>query len=83
MQGPDMGPQYRSVIFTHSDEQAKIANEVKNSLQKNFYPKRPIVTEIVPIEAFWDAETYHQLYLDKNPSGYQCPTHFLRVNPQL
>ncbi|KAK9380842.1 peptide methionine sulfoxide reductase MsrA [Kockiozyma suomiensis] len=80
-QGPDRGPQYRSVIFYHSDEQKNTAEEVKERLQKSFYPGSPIATQIVPIETFWDAETYHQLYLHKNPYGYECPTHFLRTTP--
>ncbi|KAK9465875.1 peptide methionine sulfoxide reductase MsrA [Lipomyces arxii] len=79
-QGPDRGPQYRSAIFYHSDEQKKTAEEVKQRLQKNFYTEK-IVTELIPIGVFWDAEQYHQLYLDKNPYGYECPTHFLRTTP--
>ncbi|ANB11218.1 Mxr1p [Sugiyamaella lignohabitans] len=81
-QGPDQGTQYRSVIFTHDDEQQKVAEEVKERMQKTFY-KDPIVTKIEPIEAFWDAETYHQLYLHKNPTGYECPSHYVRTKPQL
>jgi peptide-methionine (S)-S-oxide reductase len=81
-QGPDVGTQYRSAIFYHSPEQKKTAEEVQERLQKNFY-KNKIVTEIIPIDTFWDAETYHQLYLDNNPSGYACPTHFLREKPEL
>lgn len=82
-QGPDTGTQYRSAIFTHSEEQSKVAQEVKDRLQKDFYPKHRIVTEIIPITVFWDAEDYHQLYLERNPSGYACPSHFLRTTPQL
>lgn len=82
-QGNDVGAQYRSAIFTHNNEQAEVAKKVKDRLQETFYPKKKIVTEIEPTQLFWDAETYHQLYLDKNPSGYQCPSHFLRTSPQL
>lgn len=81
-QGPDVGTQYRSAVFYHTPEQKKTAEEVQERLQNTFY-KNPIVTEIVPIDTFWDAETYHQLYLDNNPSGYACPTHFLRTKPEL
>jgi peptide-methionine (S)-S-oxide reductase len=62
-QGPDVGTQYRSVIFTHSPEQARIAAESKQRAQANF--KSPIVTEIVPAKTFYRAEEYHQQYLAK------------------
>ncbi len=62
-QGPDFGTQYRSVIFTHSPEQARIAEESKRKAQPNF--KSPIVTEIVPAKTFYRAEEYHQQYLAK------------------
>ncbi|KAJ8102630.1 peptide methionine sulfoxide reductase MsrA [Lipomyces tetrasporus] len=80
-QGPDRGGQYRSAIFYHSDEQRQIAEDVKQRLQKTFYTSDPIATQIVAVENFWDAETYHQLYLVKNPYGYECPTHYLRTTP--
>lgn len=79
-QGPDVGTQYRSGVFYHDDKQKSIAEDVKNKMQKEFY-KTEIVTEIVPIDLFWDAEQYHQLYLDNNPEGYACPSHFLREKP--
>ena len=62
-QGPDIGTQYRSVIFTHSPEQERIAAESKSKAQVNF--KNPIVTEIVPAKTFYRAEEYHQQYLAK------------------
>ncbi|KAG0736439.1 hypothetical protein G6F57_009052 [Rhizopus arrhizus] len=77
-QGPDVGTQYRSAIFYHSDEQKSIAERVTSEVQEKHYKGRKIVTEIVPAGKFYDAETYHQEYLDKNPNGYECPTHFLR-----
>lgn len=82
-QGPDVGTQYRSAIFTHSAEQLDVATQIKADMQKTFYPKHPIVTVIEPIQNWWDAEDYHQKYLKKNPSGYECPSHFLRTTPQL
>lgn len=62
-QGPDVGTQYRSVIFFHSPEQEQEARESRDAAQKRF--KRPIVTEIVPAAEFWRAEEYHQQYLEK------------------
>jgi len=78
-QGNDTGSQYRSAIFYHSSTQEAIARQVTNEVQAaHFTPRgKQIVTEIVPAKEWWDAEAYHQLYLFKNPSGYQCPTHKL------
>lgn len=77
-QGPDVGTQYRSGIFYHSDEQQKIAKEVTERVQKEWWTNGKIQTEILAAREWWDAEEYHQLYLDKNPSGYECPSHFVR-----
>ncbi|KAK0438904.1 peptide methionine sulfoxide reductase [Armillaria borealis] len=78
-QGKDTGTQYRSAIFTHSPEQATVARRVTEEVQeKHFTPSgRTIVTEIVEAGPWWNAEEYHQLYLLKNPDGYQCPNHRL------
>jgi len=78
-QGADTGTQYRSAIFANTPEQLKIAQRVTEEVQaKHFTPKgRKIVSEILEAREWWDAEDYHQLYLFKNPSGYQCPTHRL------
>ncbi|KAF6814837.1 peptide methionine sulfoxide reductase [Colletotrichum sojae] len=81
-QGPDTGPQYRSAIFFHDKEQEGIAREVTRLANEQWY-KGKIVTEVVPAGKWWDAEQYHQLYLNKNPSGYECPSHFLRSFPEL
>jgi peptide-methionine (S)-S-oxide reductase len=62
-QGPDWGSQYRSAIFFHSPEQEKIARASVAEAQKSH--KRPIVTQIVPAVEFWEAEDYHQQYLEK------------------
>lgn len=83
-QGPDdFGTQYRSAIFTHSDEQDKIAHEINDKFQKEWYDPidEKIVTKIQKAKIFWDAEDYHQLYLDKNEDGYKCPSHFIRTEP--
>ncbi len=71
-QGPDIGTQYRSVIFFHSPEQEKEAIASKEKLQKTGY-KSPIVTQIVPAAPFWKAEDYHQQYLAKRGLG-SCHT---------
>jgi peptide-methionine (S)-S-oxide reductase len=64
-QGPDVGKQYRSVIFFHNPEQEAAAQATKQKLTRaNAYP-RPIVTEMVPAAEFWRAEDYHQQYLEK------------------
>ena len=73
-QGPDLGSQYRSVIFTHDEEQKKAAERSKKLLEEAKLFERPIVTEIVPAAEFYRAEEYHQQYLQKNPNGY-CSHH--------
>jgi methionine-S-sulfoxide reductase len=75
-QGNDIGTQYRSAIFFHSEEQKKSAEKIKKQVQDAGFWKKPIVTEIVPFQNFIPAETYHQDYLQKNPGGYTC--HFVR-----
>jgi peptide-methionine (S)-S-oxide reductase len=61
-QGPDVGDQYRSVIFTHSAEQKKTADDVKIGLTLSKAFARPIATQIEPAPKFWRAEEYHQKY---------------------
>jgi len=63
-QGPDVGTQYRSVIFTHSPEQEHAARTKKEAWAGRF--KRPIATSIEPAPSFWRAEEYHQRYFEKN-----------------
>ena len=64
-QGPDVGSQYRSVIFYHTPEQEKAAAASKQRLEQSGTYRKPIVTEIVPAATFWRAEEYHQQYLEK------------------
>jgi len=64
-QGPDVGAQYRSVIFFHTPEQEAAARESKAALDASGRFRRPIVTEILPAPEFWLAEDYHQQYLEK------------------
>ncbi len=67
-QGPDTGTQYRSVIFTTNDEQKRVAQAYVAQLDKAKVFPRPIVTEIVPLPAFYAAEAYHQNYLALHPT---------------
>lgn len=64
-QGPDVGTQYRSVIFFHTPEQQAAALASREKLQSTGKYKRPIVTHVVPAAQFYRAEEYHQQYLEK------------------
>src|SRR3989338_1176398 len=75
-QGPDVGSQYRSVIFYIGEEQKKIAQESRQAFEAKGIFKEKVVTEIIPLEKFWSAEEYHQDFSKKNPS-YVC--HALRA----
>lgn len=66
-QGPDIGEQYRSAIFYHSDAQKKQAEESRDRLERNKRYTNSIVTEIVPAQEFYKAEEYHQDYAEKHP----------------
>ncbi len=65
-QGPDVGTQYRSAIFTHSPEQEQAAKATVAKLAETGRFRRPIATEIVPATTFWRAEEYHQRYFEKH-----------------
>jgi len=67
----DRGNQYRSVIFYHNEEQKKIAEESKRTLENSGIFKKPIVTEIIKFNKFYTAEDYHQDYYKKNPIRYK------------
>ncbi|MGZ3743662.1 MAG: peptide-methionine (S)-S-oxide reductase MsrA [Pseudobdellovibrionaceae bacterium] len=75
-QGNDIGSQYRSAIFYHSETQREIAKKVIDRVNKSNAWKAPLVTEIKPLENFTPAESSHQDYLEKHPQGYTC--HFIR-----
>ena len=64
-QGPDVGTQYRSAIFFHTPEQRAAALASKSELDSNGRYRRPIVTQIEPASKFYEAEDYHQQYLEK------------------
>jgi peptide-methionine (S)-S-oxide reductase len=71
-QGPDMGTQYRSVIFFHGPEQKATAEQLIDELESSEVWDRPIVTEVTPFEKFYPAETYHQEYFKRNPTQAYC-----------
>ena len=71
-QGNDVGPQYRSVIFYHNEEQRKIAEESLKKTDESDLWNDPIVTEIQPLENYYVAENYHQNYFENNPNAGYC-----------
>ncbi|MGY6559906.1 MAG: peptide-methionine (S)-S-oxide reductase MsrA [Nitritalea sp.] len=71
-QGADVGPQYRSAIFYHSDEQRALAEQLKQALDKSGAFPNPIVTEITPFTNFYVAEDYHQNYFKDNGAQPYC-----------
>lgn len=71
-QGNDIGTQYRSAIFYHSDEQKAVAEEAKRQFDAAGLWPQPIVTEIAPIKNFFRAENYHQNYFNDNPNQPYC-----------
>ncbi|AUN97581.1 peptide-methionine (S)-S-oxide reductase [Bacteriovorax stolpii] len=72
----DIGTQYRSVIFTYSEEQQQKAKDYVAKVDASHVFKNPVVTQVMAAPEFFTAEAYHQDYLIKNPSGYMC--HILR-----
>jgi peptide-methionine (S)-S-oxide reductase len=68
-QGPDVGSSYRSVIFYNGDEQQKLAKAYIAQLDAAHVFPKPIVTQVVPLKAFYDAESYHQDYALHNPNN--------------
>jgi peptide-methionine (S)-S-oxide reductase len=71
-QGADVGSQYRSAIFYHSDEQKRVAEEVMAEIAASGIWKNPIVTELQPAPEFYPAEEYHQEYFARNPNQGYC-----------
>ncbi|MFZ7131394.1 MAG: peptide-methionine (S)-S-oxide reductase MsrA [Eubacteriales bacterium] len=67
-QGNDRGTQYRTGIYYLQDEDIAVIEASRNTFQDKL--EKPIVTEIMPLEKFFEAEEYHQNYLKKNPNGY-------------
>jgi peptide-methionine (S)-S-oxide reductase len=76
-QGPDVGDQYRSVIFVHDAEQRRAAEESRDRVQARI--SRPVVTQIEDAPPFWEAEDYHQQYLEKRGLA-SCTTRLATVS---
>lgn len=71
-QGADRGTQYRSIILTNNEEEARIARESKEKADESGEFKDPIVTEIIPLTKFYPAEGYHQDYYNRNSQAPYC-----------
>lgn len=71
-QGNDIGPQYRSVIFTHDDEQARVAHQIVEELTAEGVFSAPIVTEVLPLPVFYPGEAYHQNYYRQHTRQPYC-----------
>lgn len=71
-QGNDAGTQYRSAIFFHSAAQEHTARDLIKALERDRVFGDPIVTEVAPATIFYEAETYHQEYFDRNPGQPYC-----------
>jgi peptide-methionine (S)-S-oxide reductase len=72
-QGPDVGTQYRSIVLYHDDDQRRVAEAYVEALDEEY--DDDVVTEVVPLETFYEAEEYHQDYFEKNPSDAYCQMH--------
>jgi peptide-methionine (S)-S-oxide reductase len=79
-QGPDVGTQYRSTIFTHSEDQQQEAEAFIEELESQGVYDDEIVTEVEPLETFYEAEAKHQDYYEKNPKQSYCTFH---IPPKL
>ncbi|MFD5476390.1 peptide-methionine (S)-S-oxide reductase MsrA [Streptomyces hawaiiensis] len=80
-QGNDIGLSYRSAVFYLDDEQRRVAQDTIADVEASGLWPGPVVTEVVPAGAFWEAEPEHQDYLQRYPDGYTC--HFPRPNWRL
>ena len=80
-QGNDIGTSYRSAIFYANEEEKKEAENFIEIVNKSGRWENPVVTSLEPLNKFWEAEEYHQGYLQKNPAGYTC--HRLRFGSYL
>lgn len=82
-QGPDRGTQYRSAIFFANDEQKRVAQGYIEQLNKADIFRKPIATQIVPLNSFYAAEEYHQQFIDRNPYYPYVVVHDLPKLAQL
>jgi peptide-methionine (S)-S-oxide reductase len=73
-QGPDVGTQYRSIVLYHDEMQREYAEQYIDQLEREGAYHDPIVTEVEPLEAFYEAEKKHQDYYEKNPADGYCRT---------
>ncbi|TIM38346.1 peptide-methionine (S)-S-oxide reductase MsrA [Mesorhizobium sp.] len=80
-QGNDVGASYRSAIFYKDDEQKRVAEDTIADVEASGLWPGKVVTEVVPVSDFWEAEPEHQDYLERYPNGYTC--HFPRPNWKL
>ncbi len=71
-QGNDVGPQYRSVVYYHSEEQKQVAEKIIQLFEKEKVYDKPIVTKVEPYTTFYEAENYHQNYYNRNKSQGYC-----------
>ncbi len=71
-QGADVGPQYRSVVFYHNEEQKEATERVIKEIESEKIWNNPIVTEVSPFKSFFKAEAYHQKYFENNPNQGYC-----------
>lgn len=78
-QGNDVGEQYRTGIYYENEAQKAVIENYIQKRQADY--KHKIVVEVQPLVHFWDAETYHQKYLVKNPTGY-CHVDFRKIKPE-
>ena len=79
-QGADVGTQYRSVIFYTTEEQKKTAEDFIKDLNNSSKEGKPIVTEVLPLTAFYEAESYHKDYFERNKDQAYCE---IVINPKL
>jgi peptide-methionine (S)-S-oxide reductase len=71
-EGPDVGSQYRSAVYYHDEAQRETVEQFIADLEAEGVYDDPIVTEVEPLERFWEAEAYHQDYFEKNPNKPYC-----------
>ncbi|HRH27143.1 MAG TPA: peptide-methionine (S)-S-oxide reductase MsrA [Parcubacteria group bacterium] len=79
-QGADVGTQYRSVIFYTTEEQKKTAEDFIKEINASSKEGKPVVTEVVPLTAFYEAENYHKDYYERNKEQPYCE---IVINPKL
>ena len=79
-QGNDIGEQYRSVIFYATDEEKQIAERIINEVQQSLTDGSQVVTQVIPLDMFYPAESYHQNYFKQNKSAPYCQ---LIIEPKI